>query len=138
MPIKLPATIAPLLAWSRNEVTDALLRRECPFASNIETAVFVACYGFHKSNGILPPAPNAYLAKEPIAATTYQTEELFPQIMMMAVAASQDAAVVNDEDRLCRIFEAFVDHGAKQIVATQPAPYDQEVLLALMRELPTR
>ena len=137
MPIKLPTTIAPLLAWSRNEVTDPLQRRECPFASNIETAVFVACYGFHKSNGKLPPAPIAYLAKDPIAAATYQTDDLFPQIMMMAAAASVDAAVVNDENKLCQIFEAFVDHGAKQIVANYSAPFDQDVLLELMRELPS-
>lgn len=137
MPIKLPTTIAPLLAWSRNEITDPFQRRECPFATNIETAVFVACYGFHKSNGILPSAPNAYLAKEHIVATTYQTDDLFPQIMMMVAAASQDAAVVNDEDRLCRIFEAFVDHGAKEIVANYSAPFNQDVLLELMRELPS-
>jgi hypothetical protein len=114
-----------------------LQRRECPFASNIETAVFVACYGFHKSNGILPRAPDAYLAKEAIVATTYQTDALFPQILMMALAVSQDSAVVNDEDKLCRIFEAFADHGAKQIVANYSAPFDQDVLLELMRELPS-
>jgi hypothetical protein len=137
MPIKLPATIAPLLAWSRSEVTDALQRRECPFATNIETAVFVACYGFHKSNGKLPPPPNAYLAKEPIVATTYQTDDLLPQILMIALAAGQDASVINDEDKLCRIFEAFADHGAKEIVDNYPAPFNRDVLLELMRELPS-
>ena len=137
MPIRLPTTIEPLLAWSRSEVTDALRRRECPFASNIETAVFVACYGFHKTQGKLPPAPNAYLAKEPIASATYQNNDLLPQILMMALGASQDSAVINDEDRLCRIFEAFADHGAKEIVAKHSAPFDQDVLLELMRDLPT-
>lgn len=137
MPIKLPSTIEPLLAWSRSEVTDALQRRECAFATNIETAVFVACYGFHKSNGKLPPAPNAYLAKEPIAAATYQNGDLLPQILMMALGASQDSTVVNDEDKLCRIFEAFADHGAKAIVDNNPAPFNQDVLLDLMRELPS-
>ena len=127
----------PLLAWSRNDVTDALKRRDCPFNSNIETAVFVACYGFHKANGQLPPTPNAFLPKDPIAAGTYQNDDLLPQILMMAVGASQDATVVNDEEKLCRIFEAFADHGAKQIVAGYSAPFDQDVLLELMRELPS-
>jgi hypothetical protein len=57
--------------------------------------------------------------------------------LMMALGASQDSAVVNDEDRLCRIFEAFADHGAKQIAANHSAPFDQDVLLELMRELPS-
>jgi hypothetical protein len=139
MPIKLPSSLGPLLSWSRNDVGDALQRRDCPFNSNIETAVFVACYGFYKSNGELPPAPESYLPKEPILAGTYQNKELFGQILCMAIAATHDTSVINDEERLCRIFEALADHGARKITEKYPAPpYDQEVLLDLMRDLPAR
>lgn len=139
MPIKLPTTIAPLLAWSRNEVTDPLQRRAVPLPPTSKPQSLWDVNGFHKSNGILPSAPNAYLAKEPIVrTTTHQTDDLFPQIMMMVAAASQDAAVVNDEDRLCRIFEAFVDPTVpKRSWRTIRHLLTKDVLLELMRELPS-
>lgn len=116
MSLRLPLSLEPFLVWSQTEERDIYAKRQCVFESNAEMAAVIACYGFHRTKGSVPSLSEMkFLEKDPIPFRTLKRSKTYNQVLIMALAATKDAQVISDEDRICRIVEAFSDVGAREL-----------------------
>ena len=51
----------------------------------------------------------------PVPLETFQNQKLFEYILMMGITRDKDPAVVDDEDRLCRIIEEYASSGFRHM-----------------------
>lgn len=140
MPLHIPKSLENFLPWSQTEERDIYARRQCVFESNAEMVAVMACYGFHRTGGRIPPADGmAFLQKEPIPFKTLKKSKTYNQILVVALAATKNPQVISDEDQICRLVEAFSDIGARELyercVRWLPEAAFIEIAREILREL---
>lgn len=136
MPFRYPISMRELLSWSKTEEEDYSSKKECPFSTNAELAVTLACYGFHRHKEKKPVDREiAFLSKDPIKFSTFANAELDFDIRLLGLHHSQDPSVADDEARLCSILEYYCDFGARELYERCVRWAPEESFVTIAREL---
>jgi hypothetical protein len=112
--IRLPESAEPLLKFCR--------RHEQPednacFETYADLLLFAASSGYQRLNGRPPSESNAFLSEVyPIDIGVFKNQGLFPNLLLIGLGATGKADIARDEERLCRLAEAFADIGCKHLV----------------------
>lgn len=125
-----------LLFWSKTEEEDYNSKKECPFSTNAELAVTLACYGFHRNKGKkFVDREIEFMSKDPIRFSTFANAELDFDIRLLGLHHSQDPSIADDEGRLCSILEFYCDLGARELYERCVRWASAEAFVTIAREL---
>src|SRR5437773_12517812 len=103
--IRLPQSAAPLLPFCRRSETAA--ENAC-FDTYADVIVFAASCGFLRVNGRMIQESSEFLkGVYPIDLAVFKNHNLFPKLLLMGLGAVSNSDVAKDEERLCRLVEAF-------------------------------
>lgn len=134
--IRLPQSAEPLLPFCRK--ADEALENAC-FDTYADFVTFAAACGYHRLNGRTPSEPGKFLSSiYPIDLAIFKSQQLFPNLLLIGLGAEGKADIARDEERLCKLIEAFADVGCKylshELKEWTPARFHLEVgeLLANM------
>jgi dnd system-associated protein 4 len=115
--IRIPQEASHLLPLCRSHSGDTHDRPEqiC-FETYADLMVFAAALGYEEMGGKLPMRETRFLDRpNPIDLQTFKNDRRYPPILLIALAASKDRAVVRDEDLLCKIAEDFAAVGCERL-----------------------
>jgi len=131
--LRLPQSAEPLLPFCHRY--DEPLVNAC-FNTYADLLTFVAACGFHRFHGRLPDQPQTFLTKVyPIDLAVFKNQGLFPNLLLICLGAEGTSGVARDEERLCRIVEAFADVGSKylshELASWTPSRFHLEVAALL-------
>jgi dnd system-associated protein 4 len=118
--IRIPQDATPFLPLCRSHSGDSHDRTEqvC-FETYADLMVFAAALGYEEMGGKLPMRETRFLDRpNPIDLQTFKNDRRYPPILLIALAASKDRAVVRDEDLLCKITEDFAAVGCERLKKT--------------------
>lgn len=111
--IRIPSTAEPLLPYCRNAAT---CREDACFSNFAEMLVFAASLGFKRHPG-KPPEPKAFLSQPyPVDLNIFKNQQLFSLILLIGLATAESHAIAQDEEKLCRMLEAYADVGLGELV----------------------
>lgn len=117
--IRIPQAAQPFLPLCRRH--DAL-RGESPerpcFETYADLMVFVASLGFAEMGGSPPMnrKETPFLDRpNPIDLAIFKNDRRYPQLLLIALAASGDRNVVRDEDLICKLTEDFAIVGCERL-----------------------
>lgn len=111
--IRLPDSAAPLLPFCRRHGDP--FDNAC-FDTYADLVTFTASCGFHRLNGRSPSEPKTFLKEiYPIDIAVFKNQDLFPNLLLIALGAEATTEVAQDEERLCRLIETFADAGCKHL-----------------------
>jgi hypothetical protein len=111
--IRLSQSAEPLLPFCRR--SDDPAENAC-FETYADFIAFAAACGFHRLNGRLPSEPIKFLPSiYPIDIAIFKNQQLFPNLLLIGLAAEGKADIARDEERLCRLIEGFADVGCKYL-----------------------
>jgi hypothetical protein len=86
------------------------------FDTYADLIVFCAAYGFSELDGRIPERKTKFLDRpNPIDLAIFKTDRRFPQILLIALAASGDKNVVRDEETMSCLIEDFTAVGCERI-----------------------
>ena len=108
----------PLVSTHRSN--DAARSNHHCFDSYAELAVFLASYGFAIRRHQLPESKNEAFLQQPgpiDIGIFSKSDQRFPPLLFIALAATNDQKVVRDEDRICEIAELFAAAGSRALRA---------------------
>lgn len=113
--IRLPATIEPLLPFCRK--SEEAVEHAC-FDTYADLLVFAASFGFHDLGGAKPnPAKEFLDTPYPIDLAIFKNQQYFSQLILMGLATEGTQDIARDEEKLCRIIEAFASEGGEKLTA---------------------
>lgn len=136
MPFRYPNSIKELLSWSKNEEEDYSSKKNCPFGTNAELAVTLACYGFHRhKDDSRDDREIQFLSKDPIKFSTFVRAELDFEIRVLGLHHSQDPSIADDEGRLCSVLEYYCDLGARDLYERCVRWAPDEAFVTIAREI---
>jgi hypothetical protein len=126
--IRLPQSAEPLLPFCRRSEEPA--DNAC-FETYADMVTFAASCGFHRLHGRTPQDPKEFIPKTyPIDLAVFKNQTLFPNLLLIGLGTEQKADIARDEDRLCRLVEAFADVGFKylahELIGWTPARFHLE------------
>ncbi len=109
--VRIPKTAESLLPFCR---TWSGRNKNACFATYAEMMVFAAGCGFHFLEGDKPPQCVSFVSNNqpnPIDLMIFKNEsqQAYPLILMLALAALKKHEAIRDEERLCKLIE---DYGA--------------------------
>lgn len=83
------------------------------FETYADLIVFAASYGFAEMQGRPPKRQSQFLDRpNPIDLAIFKNDgRRYPQLLMIALATSQDRDIVRDEDTICHLIEDFASLG---------------------------
>ena len=111
--IRLPVTIEPLLPFCRK--SDDAVEHAC-FDTYADLLVFAASFGFQNAKGVRPLAKDDFLhAPYPIDLAIFKNQQYFSQLILIGLATEGTQEIAHEEDKLCRIIEAFASEGGKKL-----------------------
>ncbi len=111
--IRLPASAEALVPFCRRHEEAA--ENAC-FETYADLVVFAASCGYHRLNGRSPSEAKAFLGDVyPIDIAVFKNQNLFPNLLLIGLGAEGKPDIARDEDRLCRVVEAFADVGCKYL-----------------------
>ena len=117
--IRLPATVEPLLPFCRK--SEDAVAHAC-FDTYADLLVFAASFGFHQLGGAKPSQPKELLETPyPIDLAIFKNQQNFSQLILMGLATEGTQDIARDEEKLCRLIEAFASEGGKEL--TQELKY---------------
>jgi hypothetical protein len=90
------------------------------FETYADLAVFLASYGFAIRRHQLPERTDEAFLQQPgpiDIGIFSKSDQRFPPLLLMALAATSDQKVVRDEDRICEIAELFAAAGSRALKA---------------------
>jgi len=112
--IRIPQVAEPLLPFCRRHTTS---RDNACFDTYADFVVFAASVGFHHLNKQSIPAASAFMeAPNPIDVGTFKNLHLFPNLLLMGLAAEGTQDIAKHEDRLCQLIEGYAHEGSKLLV----------------------
>lgn len=112
--IRLPVTLEPLLPFCRK--SEEAVEHAC-FDTYADLVVFAASYGFYLQDGTRPSPPAKYLdLPYPIDLAIFRTQR--SQLVLIGLATEGSQAIAQDEEKLCRLIEAFAEEGGKGLMET--------------------
>lgn len=111
--IRLPQSAEPLLLFCRRSEDAA--DNAC-FDTYADLMTFTASCGFHRFHGRRPDDPKEFVSRiYPIDLAVFKNQNLFPNLLLIGLGSEGKADVARDEERLCRVIEAFTDVGCKYL-----------------------
>ncbi len=111
--IRLPQSAEPLLPFCRRFEEPA--DNAC-FDTYADLVTFAASNGYHRFHGRRPDDPKEFLPSiYPIDLAVFKNQGLFPNLLLMGLGSEGKADITRDEERLCRLVEAFADVGCKYL-----------------------
>ena len=111
--IRLPQSADPLLPFCRR--FEEPLENAC-FDTYADFVTFAASCGFHRLHGRMPAEPQQFhSAVGPIDIATFKNQSLFPNLLLIGLGTEGKPDIARNEERLCRIVEAFADVGCKYL-----------------------
>jgi hypothetical protein len=111
--IRLPESAEPLLPFCRR--FEEPLDNAC-FDTYADFVSFMASCGYHRLHGRLPADPEKFLPNiYPIDLAVFKNQSLFPNLLLIALGTEGKSDIARDEERLCRVVEAFADVGCKYL-----------------------
>jgi hypothetical protein len=116
--IRLPQSAEPLLPFCRRSEEPA--DNAC-FDTYADLIAFAASCGFHRFRGRRPDDPKDFLSGiYPIDLAVFKNQGLFPNLLLIGLGSEGKAEIARDEERLCRMVEAFTDVGCKYLAHEMP------------------
>ena len=113
--LRLPEALDPLLPFCRKH--DDAVEHAC-FDTYADLVVFSASYGFQHLQGAKPPNPKIFLnTPYPIDIAIFKNQHFFPQLLLIGLATERTQEIARDEEKLCRLIEAFAAEGGKALTA---------------------
>lgn len=108
--IRIPASAEPLLPYCRSSGSNG----PHVWETYADLVAFLAAYGYSQE---LEPPDNFAAAKStnPIDLATFRNRGLYPQLLMIAIAASRAWIVAKSPDEICAINERYAALGASQL-----------------------
>lgn len=86
------------------------------FDTYADLLVFAASFGFREMSGALPNRTTRFAdSPYPIDLAIFKNDRRYPQLLLIALAASQDRNVVRDEDLICKLTEDYAAFGCERI-----------------------
>lgn len=133
--IRLSQSAEPLLPFCRRY--EEPLENVC-FDTYADLATFAASCGFYRLHGRMPAEPQQFHAKiNPIDIAVFKNQNLFPNLLLIGLGTEGKPDIARDEDRLCRVVEAFADVGCKylahELIAWTQARFHLELATLLRR-----
>jgi hypothetical protein len=127
--IRLPESAQTLLPFCRR--FDEPLDNAC-FDTYADFVTFAASCGYHRLHGRLPAEPKQFLPSiYPVDLAVFKNQSLFPNLLLIGLGAEGKPDIARDEERLCRIVEAFADVGFKylahELTSWTPARFHLEI-----------
>lgn len=115
--IRIPQIAEPLLTFcSRNQpVAD----NAC-FDTYASLLAFAAAFGFMSLKGQKPRQPGEsdfIKGIYPVELDIFKNQHLFPNLLLIGLAADGSQAIARDEDRLCKLVEAYAHEGCVHLAA---------------------
>lgn len=111
--IRLPESATPLLPFCRRH--DEPHENAC-FDTYADFVTFAASCGYHRLHGRTPSEATKFLANiYPIDIAVFKNQSLFPNLLLIGLGTEGKPDIARDEDRLCRVVEAFADVGCKYL-----------------------
>lgn len=111
--IRLPQSAEPLLSFCRRSEEPA--DNAC-FDTYADLVTFAASCGFYRFQGRRPSDPSEFFPNVyPIDLAVFKNQGLFPNLLLMGLGCEGRADIARDEERLCRLVEAFADAGCKYL-----------------------
>jgi hypothetical protein len=108
--IRIPASAEPLLPYCRSSGSNG----PHVWETYADLVAFLAAYGY--SQDMDPPDSfTAAKSTNPIDLSTFRNRGLYPQLLMIAIAASRGWIVAKSPDEICSINERYAAVGAVQI-----------------------
>jgi hypothetical protein len=115
--IRIPTIAESLLSFcSRNQPA---AENAC-FDTYASLLAFAAAYGFQSLNGQKPrqPAESEFIkGVYPVELDIFKNQHLFPHLLLIGLAADGSQAIARDEERLCKLIEAYAQEGCVQLAA---------------------
>lgn len=114
--IRVPEEAKPLLPLCRKHECGPTEQAGPPcFETYADLIIFAASYGFAEMNGKAPHRTTKFLERpNPIDFSIFKTEKRFPQILLTALATSNDQNVVRDDETICRLIEDYAALGCSR------------------------
>lgn len=82
------------------------------FESYAEMVIFAAGLGFSVIGKRPPPSASSFLDQPyPISIEIFISQQLFPIMLLLALAVSKDKQIARDEKKICGILEDYADKG---------------------------
>lgn len=140
--IRLPQSAEPLLPFCRRfeEPHD----NAC-FDTYADFVTFVASCGYHRLHGRMPAEPKQFLPNiYPIDLAVFKNQSLFPNLLLIGLGTDGKPDIARDEERLCRVVEAFAEVGCKylahELISWTPSRFHLELaeLLCQAAEVDTK
>jgi len=127
--IRIPQAAEPFLPMCRrSETLGAETREKVCFETYADLIVFAAALGFEAMGGRIPTRDTRFLERpNPIDFQIFKDDRRYPQLLLIALAASKDRHVMRDETPLCRLAEDFAAVGFERLTeivdATTPGSW---------------
>lgn len=111
--IRLPESSESLLKFCRrHEQAEA---NAC-FETYADLVVFAASSGYHRLNGRAPSEVHRSIGDiYPIDIGVFKNQNLFPNLLLIGIGSEGNPEIARDEERLCRLVEAFAHVGCKYL-----------------------
>ena len=127
--IRLPQSAEPLLPFCRR--FEEPLENAC-FDTYADFVTFAASCGYQRLHGRMPAEPQQFHSTvNPIDIAVFKNQSLFPNLLLMGLGSEGKPDVARDEERLCRVVEAFADVGCKylahELISWTPARFHLEL-----------
>jgi len=127
--IRLPQSAEPLLPFCHRH--DSSRDNAC-FDTYADLVVFAASVGFHSLEGQKPPPSVGFMETPcPIDLAIFKNQHLFPNLLLMGLAAEGTQDIAKHEERLCQLIEGYAHEGArilaKQLKLTTVAAFHVEL-----------
>ena len=137
--IRLPESAQPLLPFCRR--FEEPLDNAC-FDTYADFITFAASCGYHRLHGRMPAEPKQFLPNiYPIDIAVFKNQSLFPNLLLIGLGTEGKPDIARDEERLCRVVEAFADVGCKylahELTGWTPARFHLEVAELLCEAVKT-
>ena len=111
--IRLPESAEALLPFCRRH-EDA--EDNACFETYADLVVFAASCGYHRLNGRSPSEAKAFLSDVyPIDIGVFKNQNLFQNLLLIGLGTEGKSDIARDEERLCRVVEAFADVGCNYL-----------------------
>jgi hypothetical protein len=135
--VRLPESAEALLPFCRRH--EDAFENAC-FDTYADMIVCIASCGFQRMHGRNPSEPSKFLSSTfPVDLAVFKNQGLFPNLLMIGLGSEGKSEIARDEDRLCRVIEAFADVGCKYLAFElrhwTPARFHLELSALLCRSV---
>lgn len=104
------------------------------FESYAEMVIFAAGLGFYKSGKSKPQGKDSFLSQPyPISVDVFKSQQLYPIMLLLALAVTKNSQIARDEKQICGILEDYAEVGFLELNKMLSASNPQEFHIELGR-----